>query len=278
VLGGYDPAQYHSERLAVTAHDGTTIPVSFVSRRDSTATGRVHLTGYGAYGIPYPVTFNSNRLSLLDRGVAFAVAHVRGGGELGRSWHDGGRMGTKQTTFSDFIACADHLVTTGRAAREGLAIEGGSAGGLLIGAVLNQRPDLAAAAILQVPFVDVINTMSDPSLPLTVGEFEEWGNPAIEEQYRWIRAYCPYTNLAARDYPTLLVRTSLNDSQVMYWEPAKYVAKLRTLTPGGRPLILLTNLGAGHSGASGRYDRLREIATDYAFILWRLGLGPGPVG
>ncbi len=274
VLGGYDPTRYHSERLAVTGHDGTTIPVSFVSRRDIEPTGRVHLTGYGAYGISYPVSFNSNRLSLLDRGVSFAVAHVRGGGELGRPWHDAGRMAAKQTTFNDFIACADHLVNTGRATRDGLVIEGGSAGGLLIGAVVNQRPDLAATAILQVPFVDVINTMSDPTLPLTVGEFEEWANPAIEEQYRWIRAYCPYSNLAERAYPAMLVRASLNDSQVMYWEPAKFVAKLRTLKLDGQPLILLTNLGAGHFGASGRYDRLREIAADYAFILWRIGAAP----
>jgi len=274
VLGGYDPEAYRSERLAVPAGDGTLIPVSFVSRRDADSAGRVFLTGYGAYGISYPVGFNSNRLSLLDHGVAFAVAHVRGGGELGRTWHDGGRMAHKATTFTDFIACADYLVETGRATREGLAIEGGSAGGLLIGAVLNRRPDVAGIAILQVPFVDVANTMSDPTLPLTVGEYEEWGNPAIQEQYRWIRAYCPYCNLAAVDYPSLLVRTSLNDSQVMYWEPAKYVAKLRTLKTDRNPLILLTNLGAGHSGASGRYDRLREIAVDYAFVLWRMGLAP----
>ncbi len=272
VLGGYDPANYQSERLEVTAGDGARIPLSLVRRRDAGSRAQVHLTGYGAYGIPYPVTFTSNRLSLLDRGIGFAVAHVRGGGELGRPWHDAGRMAAKSTSFADFIDCADHLIATGRATNAGLVIDGGSAGGLLIGAVVNRRPDLAATAILQVPFVDVVNTMSDPTLPLTVGEFEEWGNPAIEEQYRWIRAYCPYSNLAPGDYPAMLVRTSLNDSQVMYWEPAKYVAKLRTLKTNADPLILLTNLGAGHSGASGRYDRLREIAADYAFILWRLGL------
>ena len=275
VLGDYDPARYLSERLTAIAADGTAIPISLVRRRDRLDTGMIHLTGYGAYGIPYPVSFNSNRLSLLDRGVGFAVAHVRGGGESGRPWHDAGKMAEKTTTFTDFIAGADYLVETGRAIRDRLVIEGGSAGGLLIGAVVNQRPDLAGTAILQVPFVDVIGTMSDPSLPLTVGEYDEWGNPTLEAQYHWMRAYCPYLNLAAQDYPTMLVRTSLNDSQVMYWEPAKYVARLRTLKTDLNPLILLTNLGAGHSGASGRYDRLREIAVDYAFMMWRLGLVPG---
>ena len=274
VLGDYDPARYQSERVFATAADGTRVPVSLVWRRDQASAGPMptYLTGYGAYGIPYPISFTSNRLSLLDRGVVFAVAHIRGGGEMGRPWHDAGRMGQKMNTFTDFIAAADHLVATGRSDRARLAIEGGSAGGLLIGAVLNLRPDLCGAALLQVPFVDVVNTMLDATLPLTVGEYEEWGNPTIEAEYRWLRAYCPYSNLTARAYPTMLVRTSLNDSQVMYWEPAKYVARLRTLKTDGNPLLLHTNLGAGHSGASGRYDRLREIATDYAFVLWRMGL------
>ena len=274
VLGDYDPARYQSERVFATTADGTRVPVSLVWRRDQASAGPMptYLTGYGAYGIPYPISFTSNRLSLLDRGVVFAVAHIRGGGEMGRPWHDAGRMGQKMNTFTDFIAAADHLVATGRSDRARLAIEGGSAGGLLIGAVLNLRPDLCGAALLQVPFVDVVNTMLDATLPLTVGEYEEWGNPTIEAEYRWLRAYCPYSNLTARDYPTMLVRTSLNDSQVMYWEPAKYVARLRTLKTDGNPLLLHTNLGAGHSGASGRYDRLREIATDYAFVLWRMGL------
>ncbi|MCC7134063.1 MAG: S9 family peptidase [Gemmatimonadales bacterium] len=272
VLGDYDPSRYQSERLFATAADGTRIPISLVRRRDVAEPAPAYLTGYGAYGIPYPVSFTSNRLSLLDRGVTFAVAHVRGGGELGRRWHDGGRMAQKMNTFTDFIACADYLVASGRTRHDRLAIDGGSAGGLLIGAVVNLRRDLCAAALLEVPFVDVINTMRDATLPLTVGEYEEWGNPEIAEQYRWIREYCPYTNLAAGEYPSILVRTSLNDSQVMYWEPAKYVSRLRTLKTDANPLLLLTNLGAGHGGASGRYDRLREIATDYAFILWRLGL------
>ena len=274
VLGDYDPTRYQSERVFANAADGTRIPVSLVWRKDRMAAGArpTYLTGYGSYGIVYPVSFTSNRLSLLDRGVVFAVAHIRGGGEKGRPWHDAGKMVTKMNTFTDFIAAADHLVLTGKTDRSRLVIEGGSAGGLLIGAVLNLRPDVCGAAVLQVPFVDVINTMLDASLPLTVGEYEEWGNPAVLAEYRWIRPYCPYTNLAAKAYPAMLVRTSLNDSQVMYWEPAKYVARLRTLKTDANPLLLHTNLGAGHSGASGRYDRLREIATDYVFVLWRMGL------
>ena len=274
VLGGYDPTAYMSERIMAVAADGTAIPVSLVSRRDldRRVPGPVHLTGYGAYGLPYPVSFSSNRLSLLDRGVTLAIAHIRGGGELGRRWHDEGRMAWKMNTFTDFIAVAEQLIAEGRTDPRRLIIEGGSAGGLLMGAVVNLRPDLFRAALLQVPFVDVLNTMQDTTLPLTISEFEEWGNPADPEQFEWLRAYCPYANLAGRDYPAMLVRTSLNDSQVMYWEPAKYVAKLRTLKTDSNPLLLLTNMGAGHGGASGRYDRLREIALDYAFVLWILAL------
>jgi len=229
------------------------------------------LTGYGAYGMPYPVTFSSNRLSLLERGVAVAVAHVRGGGELGKRWHDNGRMLKKRNTFTDFIACAELLVREGYTAHDRLVVEGGSAGGLLVGAVLNMRPDLCTAAVLRVPFLDVINTMLDPSLPLTVGEFEEWGNPKLREHYEYMKTYCPYTNLAPRRYPAILVRTALNDSQVMYWEAAKWIAKLRAVKTDDRPLLLKVNLDAGHSGASGRYDALRELAFDYAFVLGQLG-------
>jgi oligopeptidase B len=221
--------------------------------------------------------------------VAVAIAHVRGGGELGKRWHDAGRMLAKRNTFTDFIAAADFLVARGYTRRDRLVIEGGSAGGLLMGAVLNERPDLCAAAVLRVPFVDVINTMLDESLPLTVGEFEEWGNPKIKEQYEYMKGYCPYTNIAARSYPAILVRTSLNDSQVMYWEPAKYVAKLRATIPGegpgvlagdglaggDRPLLFKINLDAGHGGASGRYDALRELAFDDAFMLTLLGRSDG---
>lgn len=268
VLGGYDPTRYASERSWVTATDGTRVPVSLVWRKDRPREGGpLSLTGYGSYGFPYPIVFSSNRLSLLDRGFAVAIAHVRGGGDLGKPWHDAGRLEHKMNTFTDFIAVAEHLVAERWTSPERLVIEGGSAGGLLMGAVVNLRPDLFRAVLAQVPFVDVINTMSDTTLPLTVGEFEEWGNPAVEEQYRWMRAYCPYTNLKPGAYPAMLVRTSFNDSQVMYWEPAKYVARLRTLKTDDRPLLFLTNMGAGHGGASGRYDRLREIATDYGFIL-----------
>ena len=208
VLGGYDPTRYRSERLHATAADGTRIPVSLVSTKDAPRDGTspMVLTGYGAYGMPYPVTFSSNRLSLLERGVAVAVAHVRGGGELGKRWHDDGRLLRKRNTFTDFIACAELLVRQGSTAHDRLVIEGGSAGGLLLGAVLNMRPDLCTAAVLRVPFVDVINTMLDPSLPLTVGEFEEWGNPKLPEHYAYMKTYCPYTNLAARRYPSMLIR------------------------------------------------------------------------
>jgi oligopeptidase B len=218
------------------------------------------------------VVFNSNRVSVVDRGVAVALAHVRGGGEMGKPWHDQGRMLHKPNTFSDFIAAAEHLLAAGYGSRERLAIQGGSAGGLLIGAVLNQRPDICRAAVMHVPFVDVLNSMSDPSLPLTVGEFEEWGNPENPAEYACMRNYCPYTNLAARNYPAMLLRTALNDSQVMYWEPAKYVAKLRTLKKDSNPLLLVVNLAAGHGGASGRYDLMREMALDYAFLLWQFGV------
>jgi oligopeptidase B len=268
VLGGYDPARYRAERLHATAADGTRIPISLVRPADAPRDGSspLLLAGYGAYGIPYPVTFSSNRLSLLERGVSVAIAHVRGGGELGKRWHDAGRMAAKMNTFTDFIAAAEHLVTARHTAPDRLAIEGGSAGGLLVGAVLNLRPELFRAAVLRVPFVDVINTMLDESLPLTVGEFEEWGNPKERDVYELMRRYCPYTNLARRRYPAMLVRTALNDSQVMYWEPAKYVARLRAL--GARSNVLLrTTMEAGHGGPSGRYDALREIAFDYAFIL-----------
>lgn len=269
VVGGYDASRFVSERIEATAPDGVRIPISLVRRRDVPVDGTAPclLHGYGSYGYPYPVTFSSNRLSLLERGMVVAIAHIRGGGELGQPWHDAGKMEHKMRTFTDFIAAAEHLKRAGHCAPDRLAIEGGSAGGLLMGAVSNLSPDTFAAVLSQVPFVDVLNTMSDDTLPLTVGEYEEWGNPHVPEQYAWMRAYCPYTNLEAKGYPAMLVRTALNDSQVMYWEPAKYVAKLRRLRTDDRPLYFLTNMGAGHGGASGRYDRLREIATDYGFVL-----------
>ncbi len=273
VLGGYDPARYTSERIFATATDGTRIPISLVYKKGSERNGRqpLLLYGYGAYGFSLPVMFSSARLSLLDRGVIFAQAHIRGGSEMGQFWHDQGKMLAKRNTFTDFIAAADYLVAQKYTSRDRLAVMGRSAGGLLIGAVLNLRPDLCKAAVLEVPFVDAINTMLDASLPLTVGEYLEWGNPNVKAEYEYIKSYCPYTNIAARDYPAILVKTSFNDSQVMYWEPAKYVAKLRALKTDKNPLLLQTNMAAGHGGASGRYDALRETAFTYAFLLSELG-------
>jgi oligopeptidase B len=274
VPGGFERANYESERLWAEASDGVKVPISLVSRKGVPRDGSAPLllTAYGSYGFPNPVGFSSNRLALLDRGVVFAIAHIRGGGELGKAWHDQGRMLRKKNTFTDFIAAAEFLVARGYASKQRLAITGGSAGGLLMGAVTNMRPDLFRVVVSKVPFVDVVNTMLDASLPLTAGEWEEWGDPRKKEEYDYIRSYCPYTNLAAKPYPALLVTTSFNDSQVMYWEPAKYVARLRTLKTDANPLLLKTNMAAGHSGASGRYDYLREVAFDYAFMLWQLGM------
>jgi oligopeptidase B len=273
VVGGYDPGRFRSLRLHAEAEDGTRIPITLVMRRDlPSGPAPMLLYGYGAYGIPLSLHFSSNRLSLLERGAVFALAHVRGGGELGKAWHDQGRMEHKPNTFSDFIACSEYLIGEGWTASDRLVIEGGSAGGLLMGAVVNARPELFKAVLSKVPFVDVLNTMLDASLPLTVGEYEEWGNPNEPGGYELIRSYCPYTNLQPGAYPTMMIRTSLNDSQVMYWEPAKYVAKLRTLKTDRNPLLFQINLSAGHHGASGRYDSLREIAFEYAFVLQQLGL------
>jgi oligopeptidase B len=283
VLGGYDSKLYVTERVHATAADGERIPISVVYRRDSFAHppkwgeegnggAPLLLYGYGSYGISVPVTFSSNRLSLLDRGVVYAIAHIRGGGELGKPWHDAGRMRQKMNTFTDFISAAEYLIAQRYTSPEKLAIEGGSAGGLLMGAVANLRPYLFHTVVSHVPFVDVLNTMLDASLPLTVGEYEEWGNPQEAEDYFAIKAYCPYTNIAHRAYPAMLVKTGLNDSQVMYWEPAKYVAKLRAKRTDANCLLFKVNMGAGHGGASGRYDYLREVALDYAFLLGQWGL------
>jgi oligopeptidase B len=274
VLGGYEVSEYVSERLYAATVEGARVPISLVYRRDTPLDGTAPLLlyGYGSYGHSVAVNFSSNRVSLLDRGVIFAVAHVRGGGELGKPWHDAGRLRQKRNTFTDFIAAAEHLIARRYTASEGLVIEGGSAGGLLMGAAANMRPELFRMVISHVPFVDVLNTMLDASLPLTVGEYEEWGDPRIAEDYFYMKSYCPYTNLEAKPYPAMLVKTGLNDSQVMYWEPAKYVAKLRTLKADTNALLLKTNMGAGHGGASGRYDYLREMALDYAFLLTELGI------
>lgn len=274
VLGGYDASRYETQRLLVPAQDGTQVPVSLVFRKGQKKDGSAPLLlqGYGSYGMPNVPYFSSNALSLLDRGVTVAVAHVRGGGDLGKPWHDAGRMRQKMNTFTDFIAVAEALVAQGHTSKERLAIQGGSAGGLLMGAVTNMRPDLFKAVLAEVPFVDVLNTMSDTTLPLTVGEFEEWGNPQVKEEYEYIRQYCPYTNVTAKTYPAMLVKTSFNDSQVMYWEPAKWVAKLRALKTDRHPLLFQINMNGGHGGSSGRYDSLKERAFNYAFLLTQLGV------
>jgi oligopeptidase B len=277
VLGGYDAARYASELTYAAAADGERVPVSIVYRRELRAPGpqATLLTGYGAYGFPNDVRFSSARLSLLDRGVIVATAHVRGGGEMGKRWHDGGRMLNKRNTFTDFIAAAEHLIAGGYTRPDRLVIEGGSAGGLLMGAVTNARPSLFKAVVADVPFLDVINTMLDPRLPLTTGEYEEWGDPRDRRDYDYMLSYSPYDNIQAKDYPAMLVQTSLNDSQVMVWEPAKYVARLRATKTDTHPLLLKINMEAGHGGASGRYDFLREIAFTYAFVLWQLERLPG---
>ncbi len=269
ILGNYDPSLYQTARLWATAADGAQVPISVVHRKD-VKVGEPHpllLSGYGAYGVSYDLGFNANTLSLLDRGFVVATAHIRGGGELGRPWYDDGKLLNKKNTFTDFIACAEHLIAQGYTVPQKLVIRGRSAGGLLMGAVTNLRPDLFAGVIAGVPFVDVINTMLDPSIPLTVTEFEEWGNPVDQQFYAYMKSYSPYDNLAATDYPTILATAGLNDPRVQYWEPAKWVAKLRAVKTDKNHLLLKTNMAAGHGGASGRYDYLHEIAFEYAFIL-----------
>ncbi|MDS9877971.1 S9 family peptidase [Pseudomonas protegens] len=273
VLGPFDPEAYVSQRLWATAADGTQVPISLVVKRDCLGQPTpLYLYGYGAYGESLDPWFSHARLSLLDRGVAFAIAHVRGGGELGEAWYRAGKQEHKQNTFSDFIACAEHLIAQGLTSAQQLAISGGSAGGLLIGAVLNQRPELFKVAIAEVPFVDVLNTMLDPELPLTVTEYDEWGNPEEPEVYARIKAYAPYENVRAQAYPATLVIAGYNDSRVQYWEAAKWVARLRATRTDDNPLLLKTELGAGHGGMSGRYQGLRDVALEYAFILNILGL------
>jgi oligopeptidase B len=274
VLGGYDPDEYQSEALTATARDGTRIPISLVYKKSLRKGGPqpMLLYGYGSYGIPIDPEFRSSRISLLDRGMIFAIAHIRGGGDRGKTWYDAGKLMKKKNTFTDFVACAESLVRRKYTAPDRLVIQGGSAGGLLMGAAVNLRPDLFKAVVSQVPFVDVMTTMLDASLPLTVGEYLEWGNPNEAKAYKYMRSYSPYDNLKKGAYPAMLVETSLNDSQVMYWEPAKYVAKLRTLKTDGNPLLLKTIMEAGHGGASGRYDALKELAFTYTFILDQVGL------
>lgn len=273
VLGGFDPADYVSERLLARAADGSLVPISLVHRRDLQRDGSapLWLDGYGAYGICNDPWFSVTRLALLDRGWVFAIAHVRGGGDLGQHWHEAGKLESKGNSFSDYIACAETLVASGFSARGRILANGGSAGGLLVGAALNMAPELFGAAILEVPFVDVVTTMQDPGLPLTVGEYEEWGNPARRADYFRMLGYSPYDGLQARPYPPILVEAGLHDTQVMAWEPAKYVARQRMLRQDDAPLLLVTSMEAGHGGASGRYDSLRERARQLAFALACLG-------
>jgi oligopeptidase B len=273
VPGGFDRTHYEAERLFATAADGTRIPISIAYRRGTKKDGSAPLLlyAYGSYGYSVSPSFAASRLPLLDRGVVYAIAHVRGGGELGEPWREAGRMMKKQNTFDDFIACAEHLVAKGYTSGDRLVIQGASAGGLLVGAVANRRPALFKAAIAQVPFVDVMNDMLDATLPLTTSEYAEWGNPNAKAEFEYMLQYSPYDNITKQPYPAMLVKTSLNDSQVMYWEGAKFAAKLRVYKTDRNPLLLKVNFGAGHGGASGRYDALRETAFNWAFVLWQVG-------
>jgi oligopeptidase B len=275
VLGGHDPADYTTGRTWATAPDGTRVPISFVHRTDARTDGPAPclLYGYGSYEASMDPSFSSLRLSLLQRGFVFAIAHVRGGGELGRPWYDDGKLLHKRNTFTDFIACAEHLVADGLTAPDRLVARGGSAGGLLMGAITNLRPDLFAAVVAEVPFVDCLTTILDETLPLTITEWEEWGNPVADPTvYDYMRSYSPYDNVTEAPYPAILATAGLNDPRVSYWEPAKWVQALRAGTTSGRPIYLKTELGAGHQGPSGRYDAWKDEAFVFAFILDALGL------
>jgi oligopeptidase B len=275
VEGGYDPSAYQSERIFAEAEDGTKVPISLVYRKGLERDGSnpAYMVGYGGYGDSYDPYFSRVRLSLLERDFVYAIAHVRGGGEMGQRWHEQGRFLKKMNTFTDFIACAEHLIAEGYTSSEKLVISGGSAGGLLMGAAMNLRPDLFAAVIAGVPQVDVLNTLLDPSIPLTVSTYGELGNPYEKEYYDYIKAYSPYDNVGAKDYPHILITNGLNDPRVQYYVAAKWAAKLRAMKTDENILLLTTNMSAGHMGSSGRYDYLREIAFEFAFILELLGIG-----
>lgn len=274
VLGGYVATAYEVERIMATARDGTPVPISLVYRKGFRRDGKspLFLYAYGSYGSTTEPTFSSSRFSLVDRDVVYAIAHVRGGQEMGRSWYDDGKMMKKMNTFTDFIDVADHLVAQGYTAPDRLVANGGSAGGLLMGVIANLRPDLFKAIVADVPFVDVINTMLDASIPLTAQEWEQWGNPNKADEYRYMLSYSPYDNVKAQEYPAMLVTSGLNDSRVGYFEPTKWVAKLRAKKLDSNPLLLKMNMGAGHGGASGRYEQLKEQAFRYAFVLDQLGV------
>jgi protease II len=270
----FDPARFETERVFYRGKDSTRVPMFITHRRDLVKGGQnpTMLYAYGGFSISIMPSFRPDVIAWVEQGGVYAVPNIRGGGEYGEAWHQAGQFERKQNVFDDFIAAAEYLVREKYTSPAKLAINGGSNGGLLVGAAMTQRPDLFRAVVSNVPFVDVLNTMSDPSLPLTVGEFEEWGNPQNRAEYDYMKTYDPYFNVAPRAYPAMLVTTSFNDSQVMYHEPAKYVAKLRRVKTDNNPLIFVINMGAGHGGASGRYDRLREIARDYAFMLWEVGI------
>lgn len=274
VLGGFDSSQYKTERLYATAQDGARVPISLVYRKElrRNEPNPLLLYGYGSYGHSLDAAFSSPRLSLVDRGFVYAIAHIRGGQEMTRQWYEDGKLLKKRNTFTDFVACAEHLIEQGWTSPDKLFAMGGSAGGLLMGAVVNLRPELFKGVVAQVPFVDVVTTMLDPSIPLTTGEYDEWGDPNRKECYDYMLSYSPYDQVEAKDYPNLLVTTGLHDSQVQYWEPAKWVAKLRAMKTDQNRLLLKTNMEAGHGGASGRYQRYREIAFDYTFILDLAGI------
>ena len=275
VLGGYDAKNYEAKRIWAVARDGAKVPVSLVHKKGLVQDGKAPmlLYAYGSYGASMAPTFSSSRLSLLDRGVIYAVAYIRGGGELGEEWREAGRMNQKMNTFNDFIDCAEYLIKNRYTSKDRLVVQGGSAGGLLMGAVVNMRPDLFKAVVAQVPFVDVMNTMLDASLPLTTSEWLEWGNPNKPEEFAYMLKYSPYDNVKAQPYPNMLVQVSLNDSQVPYWEGAKFAARIRAMKTDQNPLLVKVNMGAGHGGSSGRYDALRETAFTYSYMLWQMGLG-----
>jgi oligopeptidase B len=269
VLGGFNAGDYKSERIMATARDGVQVPVSIVYHKDTRLDGTSPclLYAYGSYGYSMDPSFNASRLSLLNRGFVYAIAHIRGGQEMGRQWYEEGKLLKKKNTFTDFIDCGKFLVANKYAAEDKLFAMGGSAGGLLMGAVVNMEPAMWAGVIAAVPFVDVVTTMLDESIPLTTGEFDEWGNPKNEEYYHYIKSYSPYDNIEAKAYPPMLVTTGLHDSQVQYWEPAKWVAKLRTMKTDKNPLLMHTNMEAGHGGASGRFRAYKELAMEFTFLL-----------
>ena len=273
IPSGYDASRYETARLDIPARDGTLVPVSVVWRKDRPAAGPLHLYGYGAYGIAIGPGFSTTRLSLLDRGMAYAIAHIRGGDDLGRGWYKAGKLDARTNTFNDFIDVARGLIDHGFTTAGKISASGGSAGGELMGAVINQAPELFGAVVADVPFVDVLATMLDESLPLTPGEWPEWGNPIEDEAaFHLIRSYSPYDQVKPQAYPPLMVTAGLNDPRVTYWEPAKWVARLRELKTDSNPLILKTNMGAGHGGKSGRFESLKEAAEEFAFLLTELGI------